>query len=256
MFAQGVQVTATPSRNRRKDFCSRLPPASKEVPSPEEIPPSSGLRAPDSLVKARAPLAVVSDDYSTIMKRNVLPSVEQTPTRGSTKLTNPLRKSAHALTTIEQTPSRGASKISNPLHLAAVNDTSEPRNFLAPPTRIPEGLPSPRHFLGKSQVSELTPSWPLEVHETPSKRPSLKQNYFPFGEWPQETLLKPSGMARESPKAAGQEPREMPVQPAKAAKASSDEILQSVLPAVHTSTEELDISIYQSLGWDEVDELS
>ena len=260
LFARGVQVTATPSRNRHRDVSSHLPLAPKEVLSPEEILPSSVLRAPDSIIRALAPAELTSDEYPKTTERNVLPCVEQTPTRGSSKLTNPLPMSALALTSIDQTPTRGPAKLTNPLFNSTTKGINDFHNFLAPPMRIPGGLPSPRQFLNSSQVSQLAPSRPLEAHETLSKRSSLTQGYFPSTDGPSKTPIKPSRAGKPSPKIIGPENQEIPPKPVEPAKDSCKNPVRAVVPVAHTNvytpTDEMGPSIYQSLGWDDFDELS
>ena len=121
---------------------------------------------------------------------------------------------------------------------------------------MPEALQSTGQYFKKSQVSQLTASWPLEVYETPSKRLLLEQIYFPPGEGPLETSNKSSRAEKVPSKTADQEHQETSTKSSGATKIPPERTVQSVVPAVHTPTEELDISIYQSLGWDDVDELS
>lgn len=259
LFAQGVQVTATPSRNRQKDTGDgllRLPASSTTVPlaDPEEIPPSTGLRAPESLIKVRTTLVPASDDYPRLVQRSVLPSLEQTPTRGSSKLTNPLRKSIHASFSIEQTPTRGPAKLINPPRNLAAIGMSGFCNPLAPPTMLDQGLLSAKQLHSKSQESGLPPLWPLEVHETPSKVPPSKQSCFPLGDRPHETPTKPL-RAEKSPATTAQEPLGIMFNPIRATKMPPDCDTHLGVPAALTPTEEPGRSIYQSLGWDDVDEL-
>jgi hypothetical protein len=259
LFVQGVQVTATPSKNRQKDIgggLPRLPASSTTIPQadPEEIPPSSGLRAPDSLIKVRNTLVPASDDYPRIMQRSVLPSLEQTPTRGSSKLTNPLRKSVHVSSSIEQTPTRGPTKLINPLRNLAATGTSGLCIPLAPPTMLDQGLRSPKQLLSKNQESVLPPLWPFEVHETPSKVPPSKQSCFSLGDRPHETPIK-SPRAEESSETTGHKPMEISFKSDRAIKVPPDCNTRAVVPAALTLTEEPGRSIYESLGWDDVDEL-
>ena len=253
-LAQAVQVMATPSRNRQKNVYGRLPPPSTKLPPAdlEEIPPSSGLRAPDSLIKAGAASIPLRDEYPTIVRHNELPFVDQTPTRGSSKLTNTLRNPTHVLNSIAHTPTRGPSRLTDPLRDSAAKGTNELCNLLDHPTRLDQGLGSTSQSFGKSQVSELLPSWSLEVRETPSKGPPSIQSDFDFGERPQEISVK-AASTKESSEILWQE---TPIKPAGATKTSPEGIGRPVAPAVTTSPEELGPSIYQSLGWDEVDELT
>ncbi len=196
----------------------------------------------------------MTDDYPRVMQRKVLPSVEQTPTRGSSKLTNPLRMSVHVSSCIEQTPTRGPSKLVNPLGNSALKGTSELFNPLAPPTILDQGPRLPKQLFGKSHVSELPPSWPLEVHDTPSKAASSKQSCLPSWDRPQETPVK-AQRAEESSESTVQGPQETPIQPARASKVSAGFNTRVIVPGAPIPTEDSGQSIYESLGWDDVDEL-
>ncbi|KAL9007163.1 MAG: hypothetical protein Q9188_000097 [Gyalolechia gomerana] len=86
-FAQGVQIMATPSANRRRNVFNSLhsqqpqPPAvDQEV---EEIPPSSCTHVPASITKERTD-RVAGSRLDTVRHR-MTPTVEQTPTRGASK---------------------------------------------------------------------------------------------------------------------------------------------------------------------------
>lgn len=259
LFAQGVQVTATPSKNRQKDIMGglpRLPASSTTIPQAdlEDIPPSSGLRAPDSLIKVRNTLVPASDDYPRIIQRSVLPSLGQTPTRGPSKLTNPLRNSVHASSSIERTPTRGPTKLIDPLRNLAAIGTSGLCIPLAPPTMLDQGLRSPKQLLSKSQESVLPPLWPVEVHETPSKVPPSKQSCFSLGDRSHEIPIK-FQRAEEFSETTGDKPVEISFKPDRAIEVSPDCDARAVVPAALTLTEEPGRSIYESLGWDDVDEL-
>jgi len=86
LFAEGVQVMATPSRNRRRDVYagfSRLSQATEAgTVELEEVPPSSVSRVPSSTTKSHCG-AMRSPKYPGECN---LPSIERTPTRGLSKL--------------------------------------------------------------------------------------------------------------------------------------------------------------------------
>lgn len=196
----------------------------------------------------------MSDEWPKSMQRNTLPSVEQTPTRESSKLTNPLRNSTNVLASIEQTPTRDPSKPLKSLEGPVAKRTHGLFNPLAPLPRPHQGLTSPRQLLGKSKAPGLPPSWPLEVHATPSKASPSKQSYFQLREGPQETPVKPS-KAKEFSEITTQDPLETPIKPLGATNVSHEGPVPATSTAASTPTE-LGLSIYQSLGWDDVDELS
>lgn len=78
---------ATPSANRRRDVYasqnSRLQKSAVISEDVEEIPPSSCLRVPSSTSKLPPHLAAKSTSVNA--RRNLMPTVEQTPTRGPSK---------------------------------------------------------------------------------------------------------------------------------------------------------------------------
>ena len=92
LFAQGVQVMATPKGNRRKDVFGGLPslpqPTCNFAPEPDEIPPSSIPRVPSSVQKYTARLSKISQPR--LPRGGTQNSIEQTPTRGPSKHTSNL----------------------------------------------------------------------------------------------------------------------------------------------------------------------
>ncbi|KAL8682202.1 MAG: hypothetical protein Q9186_001740 [Xanthomendoza sp. 1 TL-2023] len=86
-FAQSVQIMATPSANRRRDVYvsqpSQLQKSMTMQVEPEEIPGSSCIRVPASIIKPPADVQVGSD--STMPRKRLMPAIEQTPTRGPSK---------------------------------------------------------------------------------------------------------------------------------------------------------------------------
>ena len=94
------------------------------------------------------------------------------------------------------------------------------------------------------------------MHETPSKAALLKQSYFGFEEESRETLAKPSRAGTNSSQSTHEELRETPVKTIISAEASIGTSEQSIVHGACTPTDDMGPSIYQSLGWDDVDELS
>ncbi|KAL9018321.1 MAG: hypothetical protein Q9185_004354 [Variospora sp. 1 TL-2023] len=86
-FAQGVQIMATPSVNRRKDVFARHQPrpqpSSAMQQGVEEEFPSSCTHVPASTIKAREDTAVEGAVGNA--RQAFMPAVEQTPTRGPLK---------------------------------------------------------------------------------------------------------------------------------------------------------------------------
>ena len=119
---------ATPSRNRQKVIYSdlpRLPRSNAAGTSPfelEEIPPSSISRIPSSTAKVRGSVK----DGIRNNDEHFLPNIEQTPTRGPSKLTG-RPKSSHAVmkssSNSTQLPSFAATR-STPLIFSTKSDLS------------------------------------------------------------------------------------------------------------------------------------
>ncbi|KAL8771184.1 MAG: hypothetical protein Q9209_003355 [Squamulea sp. 1 TL-2023] len=86
-FAQSVQIMATPSARRRRDvYASQTSRPQKSMVIEEdldEIPPSSCIRVPGSLIKPWGELQMTGS--STRPPVHLMPTVEQTPTRGPCK---------------------------------------------------------------------------------------------------------------------------------------------------------------------------
>lgn len=87
-FAPGVQVIATPSKNRQKDNFGSLPCLHRKggttLAEVEEIPPSSISRIPSSTAKDRRHLAPDPREKEGPNSFG-LPTIEQTPTKGPLK---------------------------------------------------------------------------------------------------------------------------------------------------------------------------
>ena len=138
-FAQGAQVMATPSNNRRKDVYGGLPRLPRQntapVPEREEVPPSSISCVPSSSRKAQQS-PFLAPDSTAKTGRSALP-IAETPTRGPLKLWGRLPPFAAAM--------ESHTDIHQPLPPPATSEISNAVN-----------MSTPRH-------------WPLHVYETPSK---------------------------------------------------------------------------------------
>lgn len=149
-LAQGVQVTATPSKNRQGNPFApqpRLPPpnTATSVEELEDVPPSSVTRIPSSTKRA---LSTSAERTTQRLSSRLLPSIEQTPTRGPSK-------SLH----------RAASS-SAVIALAAENVQSSP-----------VCLGSKRPNMDRMLSESYEPlSWATDVHETPTKN----RTTYPF----------------------------------------------------------------------------
>ena len=144
---------ATPSRSRHHDILAddpRFPrpkPASA-APNLDKIPPSSVSRISDSARKAEKS-SPFSKDGTWRSGNDVPPTVEQTPTRGSTKLFG------HP-TGLSGTMAAGGDLVRSLPHATKLGPTEA----------------NPGSFLSYS-----LPSWPLKVQETPSKGRTADHNH-------------------------------------------------------------------------------
>lgn len=139
-FAQGAQVMATPSNNRRKDVYGGLPHFREQgiasLPEIEKNSPSSVSCVPSSSRKARQSPFLAPDST---------------------------RKAGNPALPIAETPTRGPSKLweSPPISTVAIESVAE--KFQPPPL-----LAAPRSPKASNGLSTST-RWPLQIHETPSK---------------------------------------------------------------------------------------
>ncbi|KAL9012177.1 MAG: hypothetical protein Q9173_003046, partial [Seirophora scorigena] len=204
-FAQGVQIMATPSANRRRDVFAR--PQSRPLPSSvmqqgvEEEAPSSFTHVPASTVKPRDD--AVARGATSNARQPFMSTVEQTPTRGPSKFAHLGHVTARE-GIIQRTPS-STMKVDG---IMSIQDTSQRGGY-----RRPAGL---------SRVP-ITPSRKAAM----DSRGSLQLAHCEGT--PMKCLTSVSANVR---------------------KASKD---IEVSPA----SNEADVSIYKSLGWedDDVDEL-
>ncbi|KAL8835303.1 MAG: hypothetical protein Q9170_003389 [Blastenia crenularia] len=147
-FAQGVQIAATPSANRRRDVFSGLHSQSLQAAAVqeelEEIPSSSCALVPASTMKARTD-EIMGRQLDTTLQR-LMPSVEQTPTRGPSKFAQVdiAAKLRLAPESIESTPS----SIARAKYAMSVQDTCQKPGY-------------------------LKPTWTTDVQATPSRKASI-----------------------------------------------------------------------------------
>lgn len=136
---------ATPSKKRHNDIFNGLPrlprpnaAAATAPPELEEIPPSSLSRISDSMRKAGRPSALLDGNPRV---GSVLPTIEQTPTRGPSKLLGrPMSSSTRTLVGLSRVqPYPSASRM------------------------------KPQEAAARLSVGYALPSWPLSTHETLSE---------------------------------------------------------------------------------------
>ena len=149
-MAQGVQVTATPSKNRQGNPFAplpRFPPpnSTASVEELEDVPPSSVTRIPSST--KRVPFTSGERTTQRLSNR-LLPSIEQTPTRGPSKSLHRAASSSAVIT------------------LAAENVQSSP---VCPVSKGPD--------MDRMLSASYEPlSWATDIHETPTKN----RTTYPF----------------------------------------------------------------------------
>ncbi|KAI4229707.1 MAG: hypothetical protein L6R36_000623 [Xanthoria steineri] len=208
-FAQSVQIMATPSANRRRDVYasqnSRLQKSAVISEDVEEIPPSSCLRVPSSTSKLPPHLAAKSTSVNA--RRNLMPTVEQTPTRGPSKFLK-----------VDDMPNASPSAAKQGMTITSSSAmAAEPQLWMLDTNR---------------KNAYQFPSSRLGVQETPSRRSSTGC----------KGSLSQSGI------------ESTPVKSSESVSASlaviSNNITSSPMPKGG------DVSIYESLGWDDdADEL-
>ncbi|KAL8859416.1 MAG: hypothetical protein Q9178_004094 [Gyalolechia marmorata] len=207
-FAQSVQIMATPSANRRRDvYATQATQAQKSTvisEEVEEIPPSSCIRVPASSIK---------------------------PLPDPQAKTNSTRARECLMSTVEQTPTRGPSKLSRSNIRFSANTNPRKQVIMATPSSAMAAgrLISVLNTSGKAAYQ--LPATHLGVEETPSRRSSTG----PKGGLPRSSI------------------EDSPVAPLKTVSANvigtSTSLTSSPIPKG-------DVSIYESLGWDDdVDEL-
>ena len=149
-FAQGVQVTATPSKNRYTNSSLGLPSLPRShsagrtdvvvAPDIDEVPPSSVTKISDSVSKAKRPPTVTLAP-SRQSGGNLLSSVEQTPTRGPSKF-------------LGRPPSRSAGLKKGGDPIITDHDSTRPK--------------LQRSITCGPSLDNL-PSWSMNIQATPSK---------------------------------------------------------------------------------------
>lgn len=202
-FAQGVQVMATPSKNRQGGIFAGLPRMAASHFEPqaelEEIPPSSISPIPCSTTKIFEQPASAGRT-STNRPQYLLASLNQTPTRGSSRFTGRPTSSSAAM--------RSGNKMSQtPLPSSYMRPQEAPAER-DPPDALPRWLPNalatpPKPLKGLDNATPQTSEHAVQA--TPVKGPAI------------------------APKTVETSPEAPP------------------LP----SSQEKEVSIYASLGWDD-----
>ncbi|KAL8794472.1 MAG: hypothetical protein Q9195_002945 [Heterodermia aff. obscurata] len=219
LFAQGVQVTATPRNRRQKDVFGELPrpPATTltTADEPDEIPPSSAFRVPSSIQSAPR----TKDKEPRLPRPYLQTTIEQTPTRGPLKHSKQLSSTG---------PGIGPSSI--------FLTSSKPRRAL-------DSIPQASQRTNTQAVHSST-SWPQEPGNGDSKileTPHKDQ----IGASEQEKSCVPVAILSDTP------PRKFNPNVAGGASAPT---FPSSPPMVEGEPAK---SIFEALGWDDdVDELS
>ncbi|KAL8989070.1 MAG: hypothetical protein Q9177_001957 [Variospora cf. flavescens] len=129
-FAQGVQIMATPSVNRRKDVFARhqprpLPSSAMQQGVEEEFP-SSCTHVPASTIKAREDTVVEGAVGNA--RQAFMPAIEQTPTRGPSKYAQ-LGRAAVREGIVQRTPS-SVKKVDG---LVSIQDSMQRPGYRGPP---------------------------------------------------------------------------------------------------------------------------
>ncbi|KAL8910786.1 MAG: hypothetical protein Q9171_003965 [Xanthocarpia ochracea] len=148
-FAQSVQIMATPSANRRRDvYATQAPQAQKSTVIPEEveeIPPSSCIRVPASSIK---------------------------PLPDPQAKTNSTRARECLMSTVEQTPTRGPSKLSKSNIRFSANENFRKQLIMATPSSATATGQSISVLDTSGKAAYQLPATRLGVEETPSRRSS------------------------------------------------------------------------------------
>ena len=180
-FAQGAQVMATPSNNRRKDVYGGLPqlPRHNTAPVPErgEVPPSSISCVPSSSGKAQQS-PFLAPDSTAKTGGSALP-IAETPTRGPLKLWVRPPPFAAAV------ESHGG--VPQPLPLSAASDISNAVNRATPrhrPLHVSETPSKFRHSKGIKQAGGTA------IDAMPDKAPSAPDKPSNFSTQPVPSALK------------------------------------------------------------------
>ena len=159
---------ATPKSNRQKDVfavdASRLTHSFPAVAAPAEpdlIPPSSGLRVPSSSSKPRAQPGMGPGLLR--MANRALPSVQQTPTRRTSKLTR----------SVSQTTCRAAEAIAFPQLSSELIEKEEEEESKVPDRDSSPELPSYSSMsCGRTSIASITAidqSHESTIQESPAK---------------------------------------------------------------------------------------
>lgn len=202
-FAQGVQVMATPSKNRQGGIFAGLPRMAASHFEPqaelEEITPSSISPIPCSTTKILEQPALAGMT-SINRPQYLLASLDQDPTRGSSRFTGQLTSSFAAM--------RSGNKMSQ--------------------TPLPSSYMRPQEAPAERDPRDALPRWPPNALATPPK--PLK------------------GLDNATPQTSEHAVQATPVKgPAIAPKTVETSPKAPPLP----SSQEKEVSIYASLGWDD-----
>jgi hypothetical protein len=163
---------ATPSKNRHCNVLADLrfprPHSASAATTLDEVPPSSVSRITGSVIKAHGSSSFCQDGAPWIGS-NVLPSVEQTPTRGPTKL------------------------LGRPMSSSTAKAAGEGQMSYTRKLKSPEANPD-------LSLSFSLPPWPSKVQETPSKERTADHSFQQEKRRIEETPSKPSVTIQDSPK--------------------------------------------------------
>lgn len=164
---------ATPSKNRYRnvladDLRFPRPHSASAATTLDEVPPSSVSRITDSVRKAHGSSSFCQDGAPRIGS-NALPTVEQTPTRGPTKL------------------------LRLPMNSSTAEAAGEGQISYTRRLKSPEVNPD-------SSLSFSLPPWPSKVQETPSKGRTADHSCQQGKRRIEETSSKPFMTIQDSPK--------------------------------------------------------
>ena len=172
-LAQSVQVTATPSKNRKGNafaLLPQLPPlnAKASMEHLEDVPPSSVTRIPSAT--KRVPFTSVDRTTQRLID-TLLPSIEQTPTRGPSKILH-RGTSSSAVTTlaadiVQSSPVGPGLKRPdiNRMLSASYKPLSWAKDIYKTPTKNRTTYPFDR---AEEPVIEATPIQNSSIHKAPS----------------------------------------------------------------------------------------
>ena len=209
-LVQGVQVTATPSKNRQNQLLPGLPQLKRsntvggEVQT-DFIPPSSVSRIMNTSRKGRESVAEISSTHKG--RRGSLPTIEQTPSRGPSRIKDQSANQVASMMPIVET-----------IQMQCSATPSKATKF------------DPCLFV-RAAVSSQS----VEVKVTPSRSPTNDPPYLCGHDRNQDTLDE--------------------VLPSMNTPQKEHDARFAAKPST-PSLKERNASIYESLGWDDIDDLS